>query len=250
MDPSLPLIVSLFLVATLAGLIDAIAGGGGLLTVPALLTAGLPPQLVFGTNKGAAVFGSGAALLRFWRAGLISKHPERLFFPGLMGSALGAMLVLAVAPTILRPLVLVLLVAAGVVVPFVRPRPSEGEVRQARLKAIGLALAVGAYDGFFGPGTGTFLIIGFVALLHLPLAQASANAKVVNFASNLAAVLVFLARGTIVWKLSIPMAVGQFLGGTIGAQLAVRGGDQLVRKVVLLVVTALVVRLTWDLTHA
>jgi uncharacterized membrane protein YfcA len=106
-----------------------------------------------------------------------------------------------------------------------------------------IALTLGSYDGFFGPGTGTFLIIAFVTTLRLSLQQASANAKVVNFASNLAAMALFAARGLVLWKISIPMALGQFAGGTVGAQLAVKGGDRLVRRVVLGVVIALVARL-------
>lgn len=250
MEISLPVVAALTAVALLAGLVDAIAGGGGLLTVPALLAAGLPPHFVFGTNKGSAVFGSGAALLRFWRARLVDRRQARWLFPlGLLGSFAGAALLLAVDPAVLRPLVLVLLVAAGAVVAFARPVVSPAPVQHGELKAATLALLVGAYDGFFGPGTGTFLIIGFVTLLHLSLRQASANAKVVNFASNLAAVVIFASQGTVLWRLSIPMAAGQFVGGTLGAHLAVRNGDVLVRRVVLAVVVALVAKLAWDLAR-
>lgn len=157
---------------------------------------------------------------------------------------------LVIEPKVLKPLILILLVIAGVIVAFVRP-PAEGAPRapiaRPLLKAGALALLIGAYDGFFGPGTGTFLIIGFVTVLHLSLRQATANAKVVNFASNLAAMLLFVTQGLVVWRVSIPMAVGQFLGGTLGAQLAVKGGDGLVRRVVLGVVLALVARLGYDL---
>lgn len=252
MELPLPVIAALTAVAFLAGVIDAIAGGGGLLTVPALLTAGLPPHLVFGTNKGSAVFGSGAAFWRFARAGLIDGRRARWLFPlGFVGSLVGAGLVLLIDPKALKPLVLILLVIAGVVVAFVRPRPAGEEAsappKASLLKAGAIALGIGAYDGFFGPGTGTFLIIGFVTVLHLTLQQASANAKVVNFASNLAALVIFLTQGLVLWKVSIPMAVGQFLGGTLGANLAVKGGDGLVRRVVLGVVLALVARLGYDL---
>lgn len=248
MELSLAAIVVLTLVAFAAGLVDAIAGGGGLLTVPALLAAGLPPQFVFGTNKGSAVFGSGAALWRFSRAGLVNARLARWLFPlGMLGSFGGAALMLALDPKVLRPVVLVLLVVAGVVVALVpAPKPSAAQVRHAVLKAACLALVLGAYDGFFGPGTGTFLIITFVAVLHVSLQQASANAKVVNFASNLAAMLLFAVRGTVLWKISIPMAVGQFAGATLGAHLAVKGGDQVVRRVVLGVVIALVAKLSFD----
>ncbi len=244
-------IAALTLVATLAGLIDAIAGGGGLLTVPALLTAGLPMPLVFGTNKGASVFGVAAAVWRFSRARLVDPRLARALFPlGFVGSLGGAALILLVDPKLLRPVVLVLLLVAGGVVAFVRP-PQRGAASELRtrslLKAGLIAAVIGAYDGFFGPGTGTFLILAFVALLGHSLQEASADAKVVNFASNLAAVLLFASRGVVVWKLSLPMALGQFVGGTIGAHVAVKGGDRVVRRVVLVVVLGLVARLTYDL---
>jgi uncharacterized membrane protein YfcA len=248
-DLSQGAIAALTLVAFAAGLVDAIAGGGGLLTVPALLTAGLAPQFVFGTNKGSAVFGSGAALWRFARAGLVDGRLARWLFPlGMAGSFAGAALLLALDPQVVRPLVLALLVAAGVVVAVVpAPKPFASQVRHEVLKAAGLALVLGAYDGFFGPGTGTFLIIAFVAVLHRSLQQASANAKVVNFASNLAALLLFAARGTVLWQVSVPMAFGQFAGASLGAHLAVKGGDVVVRRVVLGVVIALVAKLSIDL---
>jgi uncharacterized membrane protein YfcA len=240
-------LIALFGVALVAGVVDAIGGGGGLLTVPALLAAGLPPHLVFGTNKGAAVFGSGAALARFWRAGLVDAARARWLFPlGAAGSLAGGVLLLSLDPQVLRPLALALLVVAGVVVAFVRPRVGATPVEAPALKAAALALLIGAWDGFFGPGTGTFLIVGFVTLLHISLQSASANAKVVNFASNLAAVALFAARGTVVWEVSLPMAAGQFLGGTLGAQLAVRGGDRLIRQVVLAVVLGFVIKLGVD----
>jgi uncharacterized membrane protein YfcA len=250
-EVSLGAIVVLAFVAFAAGLVDAIAGGGGLLTVPALLTAGLPPHVVFGTNKGQSVFGSFSALVRFSRAGLVDRpRALALFLLGLVGSFAGAALLLWMKPDELRPVVLVLLVGAGAIVAFVRP-PSVAEQRpvspKATLHGALIALAIGAYDGFFGPGTGTFLILAFVGVLHLSLQQASANAKVVNFASNLAAVILFTARGLVVWKVALPMAAGQFLGGAVGAHLAVKGGDRVVRRAVLLVVLALVVRLGYDM---
>lgn len=254
MDVSLGAIGALTLVAFAAGFVDAIGGGGGLLTVPALLTAGLPPHVVFGTNKGQSVFGSFSALVRFWRAGLVDRPRARVLFPlGLLGSFGGAALVLLVKPDVLKPVVLVLLVAAGVVVAFVRP-PAGASAKPVPKAAVVegalIALVIGAYDGFFGPGTGTFLIIAFVTVLHFSLQQATANAKVVNFASNLAALTIFAVRGVVLWKVALPMAVGQAIGGTTGAHFAIKGGDRVVRRVVLLVVLALVVRLGYDLWAA
>ncbi len=237
--------------ALVAGVVDAIAGGGGLITLPSLLAVGLPPHLALGTNKGQSVFGSFAALTRYGRAGLLDPSRAKLTFPlGLLGSAVGAFGVLFVRPEALRPVVLFLLVVVAAFMALYRPKEGARPSLPARHKAARaavLALAVGAYDGFFGPGTGTFLIAGFVGLLALPLPQATADAKVVNFASNLAAVTLFGLQGLVLWKVALPMAAGQFVGGYLGAHLAVRGGARLIRYVVLSVVFALVLKLGWDL---
>jgi uncharacterized membrane protein YfcA len=244
-------IASLSAVALVAGTIDAIAGGGGLLTVPSLLWAGLPPQLALGTNKGQSIFGTLAALLRFRRAGLVEGERARVTFPlGFAGSLCGATLLLAVPPAALRSLIALLLAAAAVVVAL-RRSPSPAPLaapprRRAALLAGAVALVVGAYDGFFGPGTGTFLIVGFVSLLGDPVSRASAAAKVVNLASNLAAVVVFSSRGTIAWRIALPMAAAQLAGGWLGAHLAVRRGDALVRRVVVAVALVAAAKLAWD----
>jgi len=243
-------ILLLALAAFAAGAVDAIGGGGGLVTVPALLAAGLPPALALGTNKGQSVFGSAAALLRFARAGLVDGRMAVRTFPfGLVGSLGGAALVLVVPPAALRPLVLTLLVVVALVLalrPAAPAAPAADRPRPAWVEPA-IAAVIGAYDGFFGPGTGTFLIFAFVVILGAGMQRASADAKVVNFASNLAAVAIFASRGLVVWAVALPMAAGQFLGGTLGAHLAIRGGDRVVRWVVLLVVAALVVKLGADL---
>ena len=244
-----PLVFAMLVFAAfVAGVVDAVAGGGGLLTVPAILAAGLPPHLALGTNKGQSVFGSAASLLTFARRGAVTLELSRLTFPlGLLGSLLGALLVLTIAPEALRPIVLVLLPCAALTLLWPR-RESKGHT-PARYRTIAgaLALLIGAYDGFFGPGTGTFLVIGFATLLHQPLLQATANAKVVNFASNLAAVAMFGAQGKILWTVALPMALAQMAGGFLGAHLAVRGGERVIRGVVLAVVAALVIKLSLDL---
>jgi len=238
-------------VAFLAGTVDAIAGGGGLLTLPALLFAGLPPHLALGTNKGQSVFGSLASLARFSAGGLVDPRRAAAAFPlGLVGSLTGAALVLSVPAGVLRPLVLVLLVSAAAFVAF-RPgaapagRLARGALRPAAAAAA--ALFLGAYDGFFGPGTGTFLIVAGVALLGDTYTEASAAAKVVNFASNLAAMSLFAARGVVVWRVALPMGAGELLGSWLGAHLTVRRGDALVRRVAVLVSVALAAKLAWDM---
>ncbi len=245
-------IALLVAVALAAGTIDAIAGGGGLVTLPVFLAVGLPPHLALGTNKGQSVFGSFAALVRFSRAGLVDAARARVTFPlGLVGSLAGAALVLALPPSVLRPVVLVLLAFAALFIGLRRGPPPRLEDAppppHAMLVAGSAALVIGAYDGFFGPGTGTFLIVAFVALLGDGLAHASASAKVVNFASNLAALVLFAVRGTVIWRIALPMAAAQLAGGWLGAHLAVRRGDALVRRVVVAVALALAAKLAFDM---
>ena len=240
----------LVLAAFLAGVVDAIAGGGGLVTLPALLATGLPPHVAIATNKGQAVFGVLASYLRFRRAGMIDAERARVAFPaGFAGSLAGAALLLHVSPQALKPLVLALLLAVAAFLAFRRPGPPRRRARPLPPgpTAAAVALVIGCYDGFFGPGTGTFLIVAFVALLGDGLAQASASAKVVNLASNLAAFALFAWRGTVLWHLALPMAAGQMSGSWVGAHLAVKRGDAFVRKVVLAVVAALVAKLGRDL---
>jgi uncharacterized membrane protein YfcA len=251
MDPlTLPTLLALVATAFFAGAVDAIGGGGGLIMVPALLAAGLPPHLALGTNKGQSMFGSLAAMVRYARAGLVDGRAARVTFPAaFLGALGGAALVLIVKPDVLRPLVLALLIGAAALFIIVKPRAGDARVSRGRILPVAalIALVVGAYDGFFGPGAGTFYIAGFVVLLGASMARASADAKVMNFASNLAAAAIFAHRGVIIWAIALPLACGQLLGGFVGAHLAVRRGDPLVRAVVLAVVLGLVLKLARDL---
>jgi uncharacterized protein len=231
--------------AGVAGFIDAIAGGGGLLTLPALLSLGLPPHLALGTNKGQSVFGATMSFATFWRKGLL--QPKRILVgvsAGFTGSALGAFLQLHVPKEPLKPIVTALL-ALCVVLTFL-PKPKQPRASLAHPLAIPLmAFALGAYDGFFGPGTGTFLVIGFMLLASDSLLVASANAKVVNWASNLAAVLLFSYRGTVHWELALPMAGANALGAWLGVRAAVHVGDGLVRWCLRAIAAALVIKLAF-----
>ncbi len=247
------MIVLLGVTAFLAGIVDAIAGGGGLITLPALLMAGLPPHVALGTNKGQSVWGSGAALVAFWRAGRVDRTQAGLTFPlGFIGSAIGAQLVLLIEPEALQPVVIAMLVGAALLLVVRKPTRDEDEpvgdrARRYLIFACVLAFAIGAYDGFFGPGTGTFLIVGFSALCGKTLPHATADAKVVNFASNLASLASFAIAGTVAWAVALPMAAGQLAGGVVGARLAIRGGAKLIRIMVLVVSGALVLKLLVDL---
>lgn len=238
-----------------AGFVDAIAGGGGLLTVPALLGVGLDPHVALGTNKAQSAWGSGAALLTYGRAGLVDRaRAPATFALALGGSLVGAIVVQHIAPAALRPIVVGLLAAVALVL-LVRPRlgadvpvdPGHAP-RGARAALVTglLAAGIGFYDGFFGPGTGTFAIMGFALALGQPLVRASGNAKVVNFASNLAALAAFASAGRVVWSVALPMAGAQMLGAAAGAHTTSLRGSPLVRKVVVAVALLVCVRLGWD----
>ncbi|MEO6772950.1 MAG: TSUP family transporter [Kofleriaceae bacterium] len=242
-------IVALAFAAFFAGTVDAIAGGGGLITLPALLAAGLPPQIAIGTNKGSSMWGSGSATVAYWRAGRVDRKQARFAFPlGFAGSLIGANLVLGISKDVMRPIVIAMLIVAAIVLVVNKPkRDHDDDTPRHRHVAAILAFTIGAYDGFFGPGTGTFLIVGFVSLCGRSLLNASADAKVVNFASNLAAVAIFAWRGTILWQVALPMACGQMLGAVVGTRLALKRGGRIVRVMVLVVSGALIGKLIWDL---
>ena len=252
MDLSVAEIAALCGASLLAGTVDAIGGGGGLITVPALLAVGLPPHMALATNKGQSVFGSFAALTRYTHAGLVDRESARVAFPlALVASVLGAILAMSLRASVLGPTILVLLVTAALAVTFARPaEATPGAVGSSRRIVVVMALGavlIGAYDGFFGPGAGTLWIALYVGLARLPLARATADAKVVNLASNAAALAVFASGGLVFWKAALPMAVANLLGGFLGAHLAIRRGDRFIRAVVLLVAGALVLKVARDL---
>ena len=249
--PSPTVIAALAGAGFFAGLVDSIAGGGGLVTVPALLAAGLPPQIAIATNKGQACFGALSSFASFWKRGQIDRSRAGAGFAfGLVGSFAGAFVLLRVRPEPLRPVVLGLLVLAAVVVAWPRKVPAGAAPKTYRrpwLVLAPVALGLGFYDGFFGPGVGSMLIVAFVLLFGDGLIRASGNAKVVNLASNLAALTLFAVKGAILWRVALPMAVANAAGAYAGSALAVKRGDRLVRAVVLAVVAALVVKLGADL---
>lgn len=239
--------------AFFAGFVDAIAGGGGLIQLPALLI-GLPQSSVvqvLGTNKLASFFGTSAAAIMFRRR----VKPDLAFtltiaLPAFFGSISGALLAASIPADALRPLVLILLV---VVVFYTWRRPTLGEIevlrhtpRRRTLIAILAGAGIGFYDGIFGPGTGTFLMLALVALLGFAFLTASSIAKIVNLSTNLGAIVVFGLHGVILWRLGLVLALANVLGGVLGAHMAIRGGSPLVRRVFLLVAVLLILKVGMD----
>jgi uncharacterized protein len=248
LSPSGGVIAFLSLAAFAAGFVDAVAGGGGLITVPALLAAGLPPHTALATNKGQATFGAVSSFLSFRARGAVDGRRAPLAFGcGFLGSITGARVLLRVDAQPLRPLVVILLVLAAAVVVW-PGKPTAGKQRSWSMAALGpAAFGLGFYDGFFGPGVGTMLIVMFVLLFGDSLTRASGNAKTVNLASNLAALLLFAARDVVQWRIALPMAAANALGAFVGARLAIRRGDRFVRAIALIVFAVLVIKVVLDL---
>jgi len=239
----------LSLTAFFAGLVDAIAGGGGLFTVPALLAVGLPPSVALATNKGQAAPGAVSSFVTFFRRGGVDRARAPLGFGcGFLGSLLGARLLLSMRPEPLRPILIALLLfALAVMLLRSRIQVRERPLAHPRLALGAISLALGAYDGFFGPGTGSLLIVAFVTFFGDSPLLASGNAKVVNLASNLAAFATFTLRGAVLWHISLPMALANIAGARVGARLALRQGDAFVRVIVTVVVLAVVAKILFDM---
>tara|TARA_R110002020_G_scaffold50791_30_gene143793 strand:+ start:1438 stop:2187 length:750 start_codon:yes stop_codon:yes gene_type:complete len=244
LDPLI--LLALAAVGLVAGFVDAIAGGGGMIALPALLSVGLPPVAALATNKLQSVFGTGMAALTYWRRGFIDLPA---LVPAIAltyaGSFIGALVVKRIDTSLLNTAVPIALIGIALYFLFA-PNLSDID-KKARLSFARfvplLGFAIGFYDGIFGPGTGSFLTIGFVMLFGLGLTRASGNTKILNVTSNLAALTIFIAAGDVVWPAAIAMAIGQLLGGYIGARTGIRFGARLIRPLVVLVSIALAVRL-------
>jgi uncharacterized membrane protein YfcA len=253
-DPSLTVLALLGLAAVAAGFVDAVVGGGGLIQLPALLL-GLPnaaPVQVLATNKLSSIFGTTMASTTYYRR---VRPDPRTFVPLMIaafaGSAAGAGVASHLPASVFEPIVLVALVLVGA---WVLLRPSLGEVTELRfaghhhtVAAVCLGLAVGSYDGALGPGTGSFFVIGLVGLLGYNFLEASAKARIANVATNLAALLVFLPQGAIIWHVGLVMAACNLLGGWLGARVAVSRGTRFVRIFFIVVVSGFIVRIGGDL---
>jgi uncharacterized protein len=239
----------LFLAGLGAGFIDSIAGGGGLISVPALMAAGLPPQMALGTNKMQSVWGTLLAVTRYSKAGLVNWREMRLVIAVTFGfSLLGTWAVTQVSNEWLRVVVPWLLLGIAVyalVSPSLGSKPAKARLTPAVFAWFGGSV-LGFYDGFFGPGTGSFWTLGCVSLLGLELTKATGYTKMVNLMSNMASVLVFVAAGSVVYAVAAVMVAGQLIGARLGSGMVIRHGAPFVRVVFLTVVFALVVKLLWD----
>ncbi len=237
----------------LGGIIDAVAGGGGLVTLPAYLLAGLPPHLASGTNKCGNFFGTLLATGRFLKRGELHLPSALAGGAGaLIGAALGARLNLILPEQFLYYFMLAVVPVMAVFLLFKRDFGTEdhsGELGRGRLLALslGIGLVIGCYDGFFGPGAGTFLTLAFTGLCRFDLLTASGNTKVANAASNCASLLTFALGGQVLWAVGIPAALFGIAGGYIGSGLALKNGARVIRPMFFIVLALLLVRLGWEI---
>ena len=236
-----------------AGLVDSIAGGGGLISLPAYLAAGLPPHFALGNNKFSSSFGTLVATLRYYHGGLIDLKVA-LVSAGfaLAGSFLGTRAVLLIDPGFLRYVLIVLVPAVTIFTLLnknlgVHNNSHQTEVKTKFILAAIASAVVGFYDGFFGPGTGAFLILFYTLMLKYDFVTANANTKVVNLASNVAAVITFMAHGKVIYALGIPAAACGIAGNLLGAKIVMSKGAKVIRPIFIFVLLLLLAKIVYDM---
>lgn len=244
----------LFVGAGVAGWIDAVIGGGGLILIPLIMAVlpSLAPAVALATNKVAAFSGTASATATLLKKVGANKKQTMLYVPvALVCSGLGAYFASHINKEVMRPIVIVLLLFAGT---FVALRPEFGQnqakgtvVSPARkLGAITLVACIAMYDGIFGPGTGMFLIMGFTAILAQDFLSSAVLSKVVNSSTNFGALVVFIIGGHVLWKLAIALAVANIIGAQLGARTVIAGGAKLLRIALLTLVVVMSAYLTWQ----
>ena len=251
-DISLGTELLLLLVAFVAGTIDAIAGGGGMLTLPALLGAGLPPVLALGTNKFQSCGGSLTATIKFYRAGLLSLRANLApVITVFIGAVLGAYCVRILDPSLMKKIVPFVILALAVYF-YMTPKLKDEDSHAILppLAFIGFfAPLIGFYDGFIGPGTGSFFMVCLVALFGLNVRSATAKSKLLNFTSNITALVVFVAGGHVLWSVGLLMLAGQLAGGWTGAHLVLGRGVKIIKPLLIISATSLSLTLLWREYH-
>ncbi len=249
-DHEMIVVFLLFLAGALAGFIDSIVGGGGLISLPAMMLTGLPTTMALGSNKLSGCFGSTTAALNFWHSGLVNKDLMKKLVPfTFIGALLGTILVINIPPLYLKPLIIALLVIVTLFVVFKKDWGEVTTYAGATRKILVLcglgSMGIAFYDGFIGPGAGTFYIFMFI-FAGFNFVNASGNAKVLNVTSNIAALLVFWYVGQVHLIYGLTAAIGQMVGAQMGSRLAIRKGSSLVRVVFISVTSCMIAKLAYD----
>lgn len=252
LDIAAHILIVLFFVAILAGFVDSIAGGGGLITIPSMLIAGVAPLEALATNKLQGMFGASSATISYARRGHVNlKSQLPMAAMGLLGGVVGAFLATIVPTKILGTAIPFLLVAIGLffaLKPNLSDSDSHRRVTPFLFGAIFVPL-IGLYDGLFGPGAGSFYMLGFVLLAGFGMLKATAHTKLINLGSNIGGFLMFLTTGSVLWKVGIVMGVGQFIGAQIGSALAMRIGAKIIKPLLVISCFAMAAKLLADPMH-
>lgn len=242
----------LFITALVAGFIDAIAGGGGLITIPALMLTNMPIVSVLATNKLQASAGSLSASVAMIKKGL--THPKHLILALVMafiGAVFGTVLVQLSPPDFLKIVIPILIAIIGLYTLFMPniSKPQKPKISQKTWQTKVVPI-IGFYDGYFGPGTGTFFSLGAVSLLGTDLVRATANAKLMNFATNIASLGFFMLGGHIIWQVGFVMMIGQIIGASMGACVAIKGGTKIIRPIVVLMCFLMTIKYALSLINS
>lgn len=248
---SLDMLIFLLVAGFIAAFIDSVVGGGGLISMPALLMTGLPPSVVLGTNKMASVCCSITSSISFLRSGKMDVGLIKFLFPlSLLGSILGAYTVRLIPPEFLKPLVVVMLVLVAIYTVFKKDwgdvSTYQGFSKRVGILGGGVAFVLGFYDGFFGPGAGSFLIFAFL-MLGFDFVVAAGNAKALNFASNLGAIATFLVAGSVNFVYGLTMGAAMIFGAIAGSRFAISKGSAYVKPLFISVTTLLIGKQLWDI---
>ena len=236
----------------LAGFIDSIAGGGGLIATPAYMLAGLPMHTVLGTNKAMSMFGTSVAAWKYIKSGNINWHAAIVAAAGsFAGSALGSQVALRIDGNTLKTIFVVILPIVAIFVLFGKKKSDNENSAmlsgfKLNLVAFLVGVVTGAYDGLIGPGAGTFMIIGFNMFVGLDYIKSGGCAKVVNVASNISAFISFVRVGQVIWALAIPAAVFSMAGNLLGSSYAIKHGSKVVKKVMIVVLIGIFIKLAID----
>ncbi|KEO83248.1 membrane protein [Tumebacillus flagellatus] len=248
---SLGMLLFVMAAGFVASFVDSVVGGGGLISVPALLLTGLPTQVVLGTNKLAGTLSSFTSTVSFIRSGKVNFGLVKYLFPlSLLGSAAGVLVVKITPSDFLQPIVIVMLVAVTIYTLFRKNWGDQSTYKGLTKKVAVLgalaALGMGFYDGFFGPGTGSFLLFIFLTL-GFDFVGAAGNSKVLNFGSNLAGMVTFMSLGLVNYAYGIPMAVAMILGALVGSRVAIRKGASYVKPLFICVSVLMIGKQLYDL---
>ncbi|MDU3335157.1 sulfite exporter TauE/SafE family protein [Paraclostridium bifermentans] len=235
----------------LAAFVDSIAGGGGLISMPVLLMAGLPAHLALGTNKFAGAFGCFSSAYKYSKSGKTNIELLKKLIPfSILGCLLGVKCVLSISENILNILVFLMILIVALYTYLKKDLGKEDKFenlsKENIKKGIIMAFALGFYDGFFGPGTGTFLTFAFIKIYGFDFLHASANTKILNFTSNFTALILFMFSGQILYKVAIFYAISMVLGGYIGAKVAINKGSQLIKPIFLFMALAVAIKLLYQ----